>query len=98
MCNYDFALIFLTLWFCPSLQASQRDFAPSEQSKQGQIHKDQGQNRVDLLGVKGKITIALQSEGQEHKKPFIYYSGINKAVYGSAFSYSPNAAALFKKM
>ena len=32
------------------------------------------------------------------KDVFIYYSGINRAVYGSAFSYSPNAAALFKKM
>ena len=25
-CNCDFVFVFLTLWFCPSLRASQRDF------------------------------------------------------------------------
>ena len=65
MCNYDFALVFLTLWFCPSLRASQCDFAPSQRSKQEQIHKNQWQNRIDLLVVKGKIT-KLEIREQNH--------------------------------
>ena len=55
-CNFDFAPIFFTLRFFPSLFTSHCDFTPSQRSKQGQIRKDQGLNHNDLWKIKGKIT------------------------------------------
>ena len=67
--NCDFALIFLTLWFCSLLFTSQYNFTPIQRSKQGPIRKDQGQNHIDLWKVKGKIINhkVKKKQGQNHK-------------------------------
>jgi hypothetical protein len=55
-CICDFVIIFSTLWFCPQICTSQCDFAPDLCVFAAIFMIGQGQNRIGMWIVQGKIT------------------------------------------